>query len=102
MFNWIVCDTKQYLELFNFDLCWIELSEIELFDHVTTNVRNRTVWSCYLQISLQILLQIVRNTTVWSCYLQISLQIMLSTNKSTNLIFDKCAKTGFGTMVDML
>ena len=36
MFNWIVCDTLQYLEPFNFvDLCWIELLEIELFDHLT-------------------------------------------------------------------
>ena len=36
MFNWIVSDTGQYLEPFNFvDLCWIELFEIELFDHLT-------------------------------------------------------------------
>ena len=35
MFNWIVSDTQQYLELFNFDLCQMELLEIELFDHLT-------------------------------------------------------------------
>ena len=36
MFIWIVYDTKQYLEPFNFvDLCWIELLKIELFDHLT-------------------------------------------------------------------
>ena len=34
MFNWIVCDILQYLELFYFfDLCEIELLKIELFDH---------------------------------------------------------------------
>ena len=36
MFNWIVSDTQQYLELFNLvDLCQMELLEIELFDHLT-------------------------------------------------------------------
>ena len=36
MFNWIVSDTLQYLEPFNFvDLCKTELFEIELFDHLT-------------------------------------------------------------------
>ena len=36
LFNWIVCDTLQYLEPFNFaGLCRIELFEIELFDHLT-------------------------------------------------------------------
>ena len=36
MFNWIVNDTFQYLEIFNFDdLCKIELLEMELFDHLT-------------------------------------------------------------------
>ena len=35
MFNWIVSDTSQYLELFSFDLCKIKLFEIELFDHLT-------------------------------------------------------------------
>ena len=36
MFNWIVSDTQQYLELFNLvDLCRMELLEIELFDHLT-------------------------------------------------------------------
>ena len=34
MFKWIVSYTLQYLEPFKFDdLCWIELLEIELFDH---------------------------------------------------------------------
>ena len=37
MFNWIVCDTYQYLEPFNFDLCKIELFEIELFIHLTVD-----------------------------------------------------------------
>ena len=30
-----VSDKKQYLEPFNFDLCKIELFEIEFFDHLT-------------------------------------------------------------------
>ena len=39
MFNWIVSDTQQYLEPFNFiDLCLIELLEIELFDPLTVCV----------------------------------------------------------------
>ena len=34
--NWIASDTLQYLEPFSiFDLCYIELLEIELFDHLT-------------------------------------------------------------------
>ena len=34
MFNLIVSDTQQYLEPFDFFyLCWIEMLEIELFDH---------------------------------------------------------------------
>ena len=38
MFDIIVSDTWQYLELFNFvDLCEIELLEIELFDHLCVN-----------------------------------------------------------------
>ena len=36
MFNWVVNNTEQYLEPFNFvDSCYIELLEIELFDHLT-------------------------------------------------------------------
>ena len=36
IFNWIVSDTKQYLELFNFvNFRWIELFEIEPFDYLT-------------------------------------------------------------------
>ena len=35
MFNWIVCDTLQYLEPFNFDFGETEFLEIELFDHLT-------------------------------------------------------------------
>ena len=36
IFNWIIRDTQQYLEPFNFvDLCKIEFLEIELFDHLT-------------------------------------------------------------------
>ena len=36
MFNWIVSDTWQYSEPFNFvDLCNIELLETEPFDHLT-------------------------------------------------------------------
>ena len=39
MFNWIISDTLQYLELSNFvDLCSIELFEIELFDHLTRGI----------------------------------------------------------------
>ena len=41
MFKWIICDTKQYLEPFNFvDLCQIELLKIELFDHLTVYLQN--------------------------------------------------------------
>ena len=35
MFNWIVSDTEEYLEPFNFDFCKIELLEVELFDYLT-------------------------------------------------------------------
>ena len=41
MFNWIVSDTLQYLQPFNFvDLCEIELLEIELFNHLTVYLQN--------------------------------------------------------------
>ena len=36
MFNWIVSDAKQYLELFNF----VELLEIELFDYLIVYLQN--------------------------------------------------------------
>ena len=36
MFNWIVSDTQQFLEPFNFvDLWSIEVLEIDMFDHLT-------------------------------------------------------------------
>ena len=35
MFYWIVSDTYQYLEPFNFDLSKTVLLEIEVFDHLT-------------------------------------------------------------------
>ena len=38
--NWIVWNRtvgSQYLEPFNFDLCWIELFERELFGHLTVS-----------------------------------------------------------------
>ena len=35
MFNWIVSDTSQHLELFNFVDILTELLEIELLDHLT-------------------------------------------------------------------
>ena len=48
-FNWIVCDTEEYLEPFNFDLCQIELTEIEQFDHFTV---------CINKMCLQIIFNI--------------------------------------------
>ena len=45
MFNWIVSDTYQYLEAFNFvDLRWTESLEIELFDHLTMYKQMTDVW----------------------------------------------------------
>ena len=39
--DWIVSDSYQYLETFNFvDLCSIELLETELFDHLTAYLQN--------------------------------------------------------------
>ena len=47
MFNWIVSDTKQYLESFNFvELCQTELFERELFDYLTV---------CIFKMCLQII-----------------------------------------------
>ena len=41
MFNWIVSDTWQYLEPFNFiDLSWIELLDMELFDSLTVYLKS--------------------------------------------------------------
>ena len=34
MLNWMDSNMQQYLEPFNFDLCWTELFEIELFLHL--------------------------------------------------------------------
>ena len=45
MFDWIVRDTEQYLEPFNFvDLCKTELFEIEQFDHLTICKQMTGVW----------------------------------------------------------
>ena len=47
MFNWIVCNTQQYLKPFNYvNLSSIELLEIELFDHLTV---------CIYKMCLQII-----------------------------------------------
>ena len=47
MFDWIVRDIFQYLELFNFvDICQIELLGKELFDHLTV-----CIYKMYLPIN---------------------------------------------------
>ena len=38
MLNWTVGDTYQCLEPFSFDLCLIELLEMEQFDHLTVYI----------------------------------------------------------------
>ena len=45
MFNWTVCNTQQYLGLFNFlDLCETELFEIELFARLTVFKQKKTTY----------------------------------------------------------
>ena len=49
MFKWIVSDTVQYLEPFNFvDLCSILFFVIELFDHLTVCIYKMCLKIMYL------------------------------------------------------
>ena len=44
MFNWLVSDVQQYLELFNF----VDLHKIELFDHFSVSIYKMCLQIIYL------------------------------------------------------
>ena len=49
MFNWILSNTLQYLESFNFvDLSYIEFLEKELFDHLTVCINFFFFYKLYI------------------------------------------------------